>query len=194
MSELHIRRLRDRYEADGAAGIVDRRLGRAYHGRRRRTGLPGCSKNTGPGTGISRRSIFMNTWCAATALNMATPGPKPLCSGPTWCPMHRAGGGASQRWPQRPLPGMLVFQDGSPFRWLAGLGYDLDLIVTMDDATGEFYSAFLWPRKAPGRAFVVWMRPLPSTACFQPFIRAGAVTIFIPRRRAARSTRGAQRR
>ena len=57
-------------------------------------------------------------------------------------------GGASQRWPQRPLPGMLVFQDGSPFRWLAGLGYDLDLIVTMDDATGEFYSAFLWPRKA----------------------------------------------
>ena len=102
MSELHIRRLRDRYEADGAAGIVDRRLGRAYHGRRRRTGLPRCSKNTGPGTGISRRSIFMNTWCAATALNMATPGPKPLCSGPTWCPMHRAGGGIATLAPAAP--------------------------------------------------------------------------------------------
>src|SRR5688500_1540364 len=29
MSERHFRRLRDRYEADGAEGIVDRRLGRA---------------------------------------------------------------------------------------------------------------------------------------------------------------------
>ncbi len=29
MSERHFHRLRDRYEADGAAGIVDRRLGRA---------------------------------------------------------------------------------------------------------------------------------------------------------------------
>ena len=29
MSERHFRRLRDRYEADGAEGIVDRRLGKA---------------------------------------------------------------------------------------------------------------------------------------------------------------------
>ena len=33
MSERHFRRLRDRYEAEGAAGLVDRRLGRAS-GRR----------------------------------------------------------------------------------------------------------------------------------------------------------------
>ncbi len=38
---------------------------------------------------------------------------------------------------------MLVFQDGSPFRWLAGFEHDQDLIATMDDATGEVYSAFL---------------------------------------------------
>ena len=33
MSERHVRRLRDRYEAEGAEGLVDRRLGRAS-GRR----------------------------------------------------------------------------------------------------------------------------------------------------------------
>ena len=44
---------------------------------------------------------------------------------------------------RRPLPGMLLFQDGSSHRWLAGLGRDLDLIVTLDDATGAIYSAFL---------------------------------------------------
>jgi transposase InsO family protein len=38
---------------------------------------------------------------------------------------------------------MLLFQDGSTHRWLAALGRDLDLIVTLDDATGEIYSAFL---------------------------------------------------
>jgi hypothetical protein len=44
---------------------------------------------------------------------------------------------------RRPLPGMLLFQDGSKHRWIAALGRDLDLIVTLDDATGEIYSAFL---------------------------------------------------
>ena len=44
---------------------------------------------------------------------------------------------------RRPLRGMLLFQDGSPHRWIAGFERDLDLIVTLDDATGEIYSAFL---------------------------------------------------
>ena len=38
---------------------------------------------------------------------------------------------------------MLLFQDGSTHRWLVDLGRDLDLIATMDDATGELISAFL---------------------------------------------------
>jgi transposase len=44
---------------------------------------------------------------------------------------------------RRPLPGMMLHQDGSTHRWIAGLDRDVDLIVTMDDATSEIYSAFL---------------------------------------------------
>jgi transposase InsO family protein len=44
---------------------------------------------------------------------------------------------------RRPLPGMLLFQDASTHRWIGALGRDLDLVVTMDDATGAIYSAFL---------------------------------------------------
>jgi len=33
-------------------------------------------------------------------------------------------------------------QDGSTHRWIAALGHDIDLIVTMDDATGWIYSVF----------------------------------------------------
>jgi hypothetical protein len=42
-----------------------------------------------------------------------------------------------------PLEGMLLFQDGSTHRWIGGLDYDLDLVVTLDDATGAIYSALL---------------------------------------------------
>ena len=45
--------------------------------------------------------------------------------------------------PRRPLRGMMLHQDGSSHRWLPTLDQDFDLIVTMDDATSEIYSAFL---------------------------------------------------
>jgi hypothetical protein len=45
--------------------------------------------------------------------------------------------------PRRPLAGMLLHQDGSPHRWLPALDQELDLIVTLDDATSAIYSAFL---------------------------------------------------
>jgi hypothetical protein len=37
---------------------------------------------------------------------------------------------------------MMLHQDGSRHQWLNGQP-ELDLIVTLDDATGEIYSAFL---------------------------------------------------
>jgi hypothetical protein len=52
-------------------------------------------------------------------------------------------GGHRKKRARRPLPGMLLFQDGSKHRWIAALGHDLDLVVTLDDATGKIYSALL---------------------------------------------------
>jgi transposase len=51
-------------------------------------------------------------------------------------------GAHRRKRPRRPLPGMMLHQDGSPHAWLEGQP-SLDLIVTMDDATSEIYSAFL---------------------------------------------------
>ena len=42
--------------------------------------------------------------------------------------------------PRRPLPGMMLHQDGSTHEWVPGQYWDL--IVTMDDATNESYSMF----------------------------------------------------
>ena len=45
--------------------------------------------------------------------------------------------------PRRPMTGMMLHQDGSTHLWLPALGRQIDLIVTMDDATSEIYSSFL---------------------------------------------------
>jgi hypothetical protein len=52
-------------------------------------------------------------------------------------PAHR------KKRPRRPLRGMMLHQDGSRHRWLPALEQQLDLIVTLDDATSEIYSAFV---------------------------------------------------
>ena len=53
---------------------------------------------------------------------------------------------------RRPLPGMMLHQDGSRHEWLEGQPA-LDLIVTLDDATGAIYSAFLVEEEGTGSTF-----------------------------------------
>jgi len=53
---------------------------------------------------------------------------------------------------RRPLPGMMLHQDGSMHVWLAGQPA-LDLIVTLDDATSAIYSAFLIEEEGTASTF-----------------------------------------
>ena len=54
-------------------------------------------------------------------------------------PAPRRGAHRRKR-PRRPMKGMMLHQDGSRHQWIADETWDL--IVTMDDATSEIYSAF----------------------------------------------------
>lgn len=49
-------------------------------------------------------------------------------------------GAHRKKRPRNPIPGMMIHQDGSTHEWV--LGSHWDLIVTMDDANNEVYSAF----------------------------------------------------
>jgi ribosomal protein L34E len=65
--------------------------------------------------------------------------------------LHRAGlvrpaktrSAHRKKRPRRPLAGMLLHQDASTHAWLPSVAGKQDLVVTMDDATSEIYSAFL---------------------------------------------------
>jgi transposase len=53
---------------------------------------------------------------------------------------------------RRPLPGMMLHQDGSRHVWIEGLAA-LDLIVTLDDATSQVLSAFLIDEEGTASTF-----------------------------------------
>jgi transposase len=143
MSERHFRRLRDRYEAQGAEGLVDRRLGRASARR----------------VAVDRIAWVLEQYrtrywdFTAKHFHERLVADHGFAYGYTWTKrvLQEAGlvkrakrrGAHRKRRPRRPLAGMMLFQDGSPHRWLPGLDRALELVATMDDATSEVYSAFL---------------------------------------------------
>ena len=79
-----------------------------------------------------------------------------------WVRLQLQDAGAVKRLPRRgvhrsrfdraPLPGLRLHQDGCRHEWLAGRR--CDLVLTMDDSTGEHYSMFLCERAGTRSSFV----------------------------------------
>jgi hypothetical protein len=143
MSGRNFRRLCVRYEEDGVAGLHDRRIGkrsprrapaaeltrmqRLYQERYRGMNVKHFHEHL-----VERHGYTLGYTVTRLALRAAG-----LVAGAKRRGRHR------RRRERRPLPGMLLFQDGSTHRWVPGLASELDLIVTLDDATGAICSAFL---------------------------------------------------
>jgi transposase len=153
ISERHFRRLRDRYEAEGAEGLIDRRRGRAS-GRRAPTDQiefvveqyrtrywDFTVKHFHEALQAEHGFRLGYTWTKAILQSRG------LVQGAPQRSAHR------KRRPRRPLPGMMLFQDGSTHEWLAGQP-ELDLIVTLDDATSEICSAFLVEEEGTASSFM----------------------------------------
>ena len=141
-----------RFEEDGAVGLADRRLGRA------------SGKRVPPEREQEVERLYRMRYAGFTARHFH----EHLVSDHqfrwsyTWTKLFLQSkgllaraprrGAHRRRRPRRPLPGMMLHQDGSRHGWLAGQPA-LDLIVTMDDATSEIYSAFLTDEEGTGSTF-----------------------------------------
>ncbi len=143
MSERTFRRWRDRHDDEGLEGLYDRRLGKA-------------SAKRVPVDEIERvLTLYRSRYSGFTVKHFHEHLVKDhdFRWGYTWTKtvLHRARlvrtaprrGAHRRKRPRRPMAGMLLHQDGSRHDWLPGLGRQIDLIVTMDDATSDIYSAFL---------------------------------------------------
>lgn len=142
MGERTFRRWCVRFEEDGEDGLHDRRLGKASGKRvpvdreaevealyrERYQGF--TAKHFHEHLVANHRFSWGYTWTKAFLQS------KGLLERAKTRGAHR------RKRPRRPMPGMMLHQDGSSHVWLQG--HDpLDLIVTMDDATNVVYSAFL---------------------------------------------------
>jgi transposase len=152
VTERTFRRWCVRYEEGGEAGLLDRRLGRA----------------SGKRVPVDREeqveALYRGRYSGFTARHFHEHLVRDhgFSWGYTWTKVFlqskglleraRRRGAHRRKRPRRPLPGMMLHQDGSPHAWLAGQD-PLDLIVTMDDATSEIYSAFLTPEEGTASTF-----------------------------------------
>jgi len=143
MSERSFRRLRGRFEAEGEAGLLDRRLGKV-------------SPHRIASDEVERIvSLYRDRYVGWTVKHFHERARERhgLVASYGWTKsvLHASGlvrpavkrSAHRKRRPRRPLPGMMLHQDGSKHLWLPALGRQIDLIVTMDDATSELYSSFL---------------------------------------------------
>src|SRR6202007_3322235 len=129
----------ERYEAEGDDGLIDRRMGRR-------------SPRRAPEEELERMlGLFRDKYADFTVKHFHEQLQKRhgyvLGYTVTKLALHAAGlvrkapkrSAPRKKRPRRPLPGMLLHQDGSRHAWIEGLPA-MDLIVTMDDATSEIYS------------------------------------------------------
>jgi hypothetical protein len=81
---------------------------------------------------------------------MATPGSSCICNGRASCRRRRARGAHRRKRERRPLPGMMLHQDGSRHEWLEGQPA-LDLIVMLMTRPGRSIRPSWSKRKARPR-------------------------------------------
>ena len=152
MGERSFRRWCRRYEEEGEVGLLDRRIGKVS-GKRvpvdRCEEVEALYRKRYPGFTArhfhehlvrDHRFAWSYSWTKAFLQSRHL-----LAKAP------RRGAHRRKR-PRRPLPGMMLHQDASRHAWLAGAP-PFDLVVTMDDATNEIYSALLVEEEGTASTF-----------------------------------------
>lgn len=149
--ERSFRRHIERYEADGLEGLLDRRLSQ-------------ISKRRASGVEVDR--VVQLYKCSFAGWNIAHFHSKYKAEfkgarSYSWIKTVLQGAGVVKTSKRRgkhrikrermPLAGMMIHQDASTHRWVPGFVWDL--VVTMDDATGEHTSMFFCDQEGTSSSF-----------------------------------------
>jgi hypothetical protein len=182
MSGRNFRRLCVRYEEDGIEGLGDRRIGkisprrapgseltrmqRLYRERYRDFNVKHFHEQLQKRHGY--KLGYTVTRLSLQAVGLVAKAPKRG--------KHR------RKRERRPLEGMLLFQDGSTHRWIPGLDRELDLVVTLDDATGAIYSALLVDQEGTMSSFLGLAETIAARGLFSAFYTdRGSHYFFTPK-------------
>ena len=174
LSERHFRRLRDAYEDRGEEGLVERRRGRVSSSR-----VPEAEAEWLAEMFRTRYFDFTAKHFHEQIVGRAMADGKPFNRSYSCVKSVLQLRGLTTKAPRRgvhrrkrerrPLPGMMLFQDGSKHACGKGQGPDLDLIVTMDDATSAITSIFLCEEEGTASSFRGLSKTIRTHGLFSSF-------------------------
>jgi transposase len=140
VTERTFRRWSGRYHAEGVEGLHDRRIGRASaRAVPVDEALRMVTLYETRYTGWTVKH-FHERWQTEHGGTRSYSWTKKTLQAAGHVPRAPRRGAHRKKRPRKPLPGMMLHQDGSTHEWVPGCQWDL--IVTLDDATSELYSAF----------------------------------------------------
>jgi len=149
--ERSFRRHIERFEADGLEGLLDKRLSQIS--KRRASGVEvdhvvELYKSGFAGWNVTHfHSKYKAEFKGARSYSWL----KTVLQGAGVVKTSKRRGKHRIKRERAPLPGMMLHQDGSTHRWVATAVWDL--IVTMDDATGEHTSMFFCDEEGTASSF-----------------------------------------
>lgn len=135
-------RLRMRYDEEGFEGLYDRRLGQPSPRRAADNEVKRITKLYEEKYRGFNVKHFHEFACREHGLKYGYTWTKSQLEKSGLVRKSKRGGDHRLRRDRRPMAGMMLHQDGSTHAWIPGLGHNVDLIVTMDDATSSITSAF----------------------------------------------------
>lgn len=148
--ERTFRRYINRYEEAGLEGLADKRMSQVSH-RRAPTdevlSLVECYRTRHADWNVKH----FHAWYRKDGGGRSYTWVKKTLQGAGAVKKAFKRGAHRKRRERAPLPGMLIHQDGSTHDWVEGQKWDL--IVTMDDATGEHYSMFFTDQEGTYSSF-----------------------------------------
>ena len=149
--ERSFRRHVERYKADGLEGLLDKRLSQVS---KRRAGLLEVDRVVQTyKSGFADWSVahFHSKYRSELQGTRSYSWVKTVLQGAGLAKKAKSRGKHRIKRERAPLPGMMLHQDASTHRWVAEQVWDL--VVTMDDATGEHTSMFFCDQEGTASSF-----------------------------------------
>jgi len=149
--ERSFRRHVERYRADGLDGLVDKRLSQISKRRASSAEVDRVVQTYKSGFAGWNVAHFHSKYRAEFKGTRSYSWVKTVLQGAGLARKAKARGKHRIKRERAPLPGMLLHQDASTHRWVPGEVWDL--VVTMDDATGEHTSMFFCDQEGTASSF-----------------------------------------
>lgn len=167
MSERNLRRHIERYEEEGLDGLNDKRLAKAAHNAAPVDEVFALSELYNSRYRGYSSAHFYDKYKRHHAGDRSYNWVRLTLQKQSLVSKSKKKGAHHRKRLRQPMPGMMIHQDASTHQWIEGVYWDL--VVTMDDATNEIYSAFFVDEEGTWSSFRGVKEVIESKGLFSSF-------------------------